>query len=97
MMCFIIDVVWGFVATLFVFARLANRYSLGPDRLAYDDWALLAAWAMTLIKVALSWASFPFGEVLVLVPMNSVEVVAIERRSYLGCPRFFWLCRRRLV
>ncbi|KAM7184538.1 hypothetical protein V8F20_012184 [Naviculisporaceae sp. PSN 640] len=55
---FIFNLVWIFVAGIFVFARLVTRYYLGPDRLGYDDWILLAAWITNAIGRAITMASF---------------------------------------
>ncbi|KAM7187107.1 hypothetical protein V8F33_011441 [Rhypophila sp. PSN 637] len=57
---FIVQGVWAFVASLFVFTRLITRYYLGPqtDRLGYDDWLLLTAWILFAIRGILVMASF---------------------------------------
>ncbi|KAM7186470.1 hypothetical protein V8F33_011793 [Rhypophila sp. PSN 637] len=51
-------IVWLVVSGIFVFARLATRYRLGPDRLGYDDWILLSAWICAVIKGVLNGVSF---------------------------------------
>ncbi|KAK4213537.1 hypothetical protein QBC37DRAFT_373914 [Rhypophila decipiens] len=56
--CTITMIVWVLVSGMFVFARLATRYRLGPDRLSYDDWILLSAWIFAVIKGVLTTVSF---------------------------------------
>ncbi|KAM7184539.1 hypothetical protein V8F20_012185 [Naviculisporaceae sp. PSN 640] len=55
---FIVQGVWTVVAGIFVFLRLGTRYYLGPDRLGYDDWILLAAWLLFLCKAIITMSSF---------------------------------------
>lgn len=78
---FALEAAWAGFASLFVLARIATRYSLGPDRLAYDDWILLAAWLTGLLRMGLTWASWPWGGPLLILPVNPAEVAIYHHRE----------------